>query len=484
MSPSSTTTSPTSKTKSLDKAPGSDAPVAIVRTEPLPPPSLPAKRGVSLSKAATSAEQKKAAHRPGKPIINWFQRKLGAGSSLVKPKRAENQPLVGQGRVPSTIPLRVSNRISSAPLPHGGNKHLSKLDAAKRKTISLNEDDDGELYVNDIASERSSLAGWSPTSALEADEDASVRPLPPSVPPSPSPSSSSFASDPRTFRSLAASTKPTTLLSIDLNGNGMAHIAQAPPAPISRLHVRSPSTSTSLIGAGVTFSALPPSPTSRAHHSHSNSGSSQSVGGGGGGGLSSVQAPLHTSHHPRNNPRPSSPPQDNASVLTLASSAFGIPVRAAVAHHANTAWSSGPPSALADSISHFGGSITYADAESTSQYLLGDDDVDASVRALRPRSSRRGSWESEASRWSARGVGAGTPSLARDGRSIWTSQSTRTGGVGDMYEKSDAGGDENEEDEAPENDAHSDSGSQTTPAKEAAHPLTVPLPPSTDDLTS
>ena len=43
----------------------------------------------------------------------------------------------------------------------------------------------------------------------------------------------------------------------------------------------------------------------------------------------------------------------------------------------------------------------------SSHFILGDDldvegdrDFDASVRALRPRSSRRGSWESEASSWS------------------------------------------------------------------------------------
>lgn len=72
------------------------------------------------------------------------------------------------------------------------------------------------------------------------------------------------------------------------------------------------------------------------------------------------------------------------------------------------------------------------DGESTSQFVLGDDDrlddrdIDASVRALRPRSSRRGSWESEASGWSARiaGGGPGTPSLTRE-RSLWANNSTR-----------------------------------------------------------
>lgn len=59
-----------------------------------------------------------------------------------------------------------------------------------------------------------------------------------------------------------------------------------------------------------------------------------------------------------------------------------------------------------------------------------DGDVDASVRALRPRSSRRGSWESEASGWSAHfgnGTGPpGTPSALRD-RSLWTTGSFKTG---------------------------------------------------------
>lgn len=91
-----------------------------------------------------------------------------------------------------------------------------------------------------------------------------------------------------------------------------------------------------------------------------------------------------------------------------------------------------PFSALGgDSISHFGGaSVNYADVESTSQFVLGDEerlfddrDVDASVRALRPRSSRRGSWESEASDWSAR-IAYGSPSIARND-STWTSPSIR-----------------------------------------------------------
>jgi len=60
--------------------------------------------------------------------------------------------------------------------------------------------------------------------------------------------------------------------------------------------------------------------------------------------------------------------------------------------------------------------------------VLAVDDREASVRALRPRSSRRGSWESEASRWSA-GMGSVLGNLA-GGRSVRTAPSYRTGGQG------------------------------------------------------
>lgn len=73
----------------------------------------------------------------------------------------------------------------------------------------------------------------------------------------------------------------------------------------------------------------------------------------------------------------------------------------------------------------------------------GERDVDASVRALRPRSSRRGSWASEASGWSAMvgngsvsGIGPGTASALKD-------RSTRTGSV-----KMENGDDEDDDCEA------------------------------------
>ena len=107
-------------------------------------------------------------------------------------------------------------------------------------------------------------------------------------------------------------------------------------------------------------------------------------------------------------------------MLTLASSAFGIPG----ARIGANALSYGVDRSIigaGDSISHISG-------------LLGDDerlfndgevdrDGDASVRALRPRSSRRGSWESGASGWSAAVTGSRYP----QNRSLWTSNSIGTG---------------------------------------------------------
>jgi len=90
-----------------------------------------------------------------------------------------------------------------------------------------------------------------------------------------------------------------------------------------------------------------------------------------------------------------------------------------------------------DSISHLGGSVLGdAEGENTSQFLLVDDDrldvdgerdVDASLRALRPRSSRRGSWDSEVSGWSARVLGSG-PSVTMGNKNMWTSNSMKIGG--------------------------------------------------------
>lgn len=421
------------------RASSNRAPPAKTPLSPLPPPpNAPHMKKMSISR------------KTSKPIINWFQRKL---AGTVRTRRASdgdalrNQRLAGTRSPNIKETSRRSSVPSVPPLPGSQAPRKTKsskrsIAAAKRNTISLDGTDDFSS-INDARTVDSSDdyrdSMWSPTSLREADEDASVRPIPPSSPPSPSPShsSSSYLSDPRTFASMAASTKPTTLLSVDLTG-GVAHIAQAPPTPTTlshRLspHVRTHSGNASASGS-ITFSALPPNgassrPSSSAQLSR---------------GATNLNAPQHTTHHPRNNPRPASPPLDDASVLTLASSAFGIP-GARIGMNALI----GRASMADDSVSHFSGNAGLGD--STSHFVLGeldgedermlmegyrdevfrDGDVDASVRALRPRSSRRGSWESEASGWSARissGVGPhGTPSVLRE-RSLFTAGSYRTGG--------------------------------------------------------
>lgn len=425
----------------IDKLPADFSNVPLTKASP--PRGRSFNKVKPTDKPVKQAPEKSTPVRSSKPIINWFQRKL-AGSG--RAKRAENRRAASDAAAltksrAASIP-RAATRVVSSPVPspsyaRGRQQRTPDfVSPALRKAASLDGDSSHDFTVIEDCDanslDQSSLAlesTWSPNSVLEADDDASLRPLPPSPPPSPSPSrsSSSYLSDPRTFRSIAASTKPTTLLSIDMNG-GMAHIAQAPlssPANIYRFppHIRTSSSANNPgvhgSGASISFSALPQS-SSRPPSSITGSPTLLQTPSTGLSAISSIQAPLHTTYHPRNNPRPYSPPLDNASILTLASSAYAIP--------------GFRPSGrgFGDSLSH-GGSITYADAESTSQYILGDDeglgerDVDASVRALRPRSSRRGSWESEASRWSARDQqGAGTPSLLRE-RSLRTATSIRTG---------------------------------------------------------
>ncbi|KAJ3761666.1 hypothetical protein EV360DRAFT_80025 [Lentinula raphanica] len=401
-------------------------------------PSVNVKRAAPVAPKPTSKHnyntqnlQPKKIPRRSQPIIQWFQRKL---AGTVKAKR-DSASQTGMRNL--TIPGRHTNRITSSPLPSAASTHASRqqsrFDPAhgdRRNTISLNGDDDipPSSISDSTCSDDESIARGSTwtRSRIEADEDASVRPLPPSSPPSPSPSrsSSSYLSDPRTFQSIAASTKPTTLLSVDVHG-GVAHIAEAPLTPSSQMtrfpHVRTSSTLTTPIissGASITFSAFPPSPQSSSRPSSTTTAPLNPI--------NSIHAPLHTTHHPRNNPRPSSPPMDNASVLTLASSAYAIPGLRVGGLGTPAGWSSAPPSAIgvgADSVSQFDGA--YADAESQNdEEPLDDRDVDASLRALRPRSTRRGSWESEVSRWSARVQ----PSLVRE-RSVWTTNSVRTGAL-------------------------------------------------------
>jgi hypothetical protein len=379
--------SPTTKTSPLSK------PATVSKgTQPqkiTSPKGSPSKSSaVPPTPSSPPMEGTKKVRRKGsKPIINWFQRKLAGRKPL-----PIHPPVPGfeRGRDPSPRHQRpISQSRSVGP------------SSRRRRSGTTAGDADGEFEasVRDGTSIRSrSLSPslgpesiWSPSMQLEADDDASIRPLPPTSPPSPSPSTtthitqttySGYISDPRTVASHTASTKPTTLLSVDIGlGGQLAHIAQAhtpiptvvAPSPTSAQFGRFPSTRSAhhqptSSAASVTFSNVyPSSPLSTSPYFLAEDDVvDEDV---------TTQAPSHSLPHPRNNPRPSSPPLDNASTLTLASSTFNMsrPVEA--------------------------------------------DAISASVRAIR----RRGSWESGESRWSAV-VGIRRPGSSR------TAGSWRTGG--------------------------------------------------------
>jgi hypothetical protein len=403
------------------------------------PKSPPATRSTSDSipnPVADGTQTKKVSRRSSKPIINWFQRKLASSGRARRASEGHggrpqlpsfDPPTEGpNGEIPTprerkgTSASAVDRPKSTSAIGEKGMKDedippvpsLAPHDLA-RINQRLKDVPEGETNgkADTYSLPRSSIATGSlssPSVGVEADEDASMRPIAPSAPPSPSlsRSSSSYLSQSHTFRSMAASTKPTTVLSIDV-GNGMAHIAEAPLTPLSdvgqnRAHGRSSSQGTQSVGF-ILPQASQYSPATSALPNGA-----------------SIQAPLHTLHHPRDNPRPSSPPPDDASVLTLASSAFGVPgARTGM----GTMFDGGR-----DSLSNFGGTAT----DSTSHFAGGDDmdaerDVGASMRALRPRRS----WESEASRWSARigGTSLG-PATPMGDRSLWGT-SIRTGGQDD-----------------------------------------------------
>src|SRR6185437_8652527 len=86
--------------------------------------------------------------------------------------------------------------------------------------------------------------------------------------------------------------------------NSIHNFNANPSSPFSRLGPVRGSGSISSLNPSVMFSALP-----------SNSSATSP-------GRTGIQAPNHTHHHPRYNPRPGSPPNENASMITLASSAY------------------------------------------------------------------------------------------------------------------------------------------------------------------
>ncbi|SJX60415.1 uncharacterized protein SRS1_11753 [Sporisorium reilianum f. sp. reilianum] len=176
-----------------------------------------------------------------------------------------------------------------------------------------------------------------------------------------------------------ASTKPTTLMSLDTRE----------PTVLPTTHIAQPRQSggDDSFGNSARLSTGPREGSSihfAPHDSVSRSGSGQIVNGGGGAGEGAstfINVPTHSRPHPNNNPHPSAIPADNASILTLASSTAGMSLGGASRsqHHA--------PS--------LGG------ARSIGGSLMGDrrnsSDTSASLKALPPL-SRRGSDSSSRTR--------------------------------------------------------------------------------------
>ncbi|KAK4057208.1 hypothetical protein OIO90_001703 [Microbotryomycetes sp. JL221] len=264
-----------------------------------------------------------------------------------------------------------------------------------------------------------------------ADTDASVRPISPSshagsssvISRTDSASNASLAPTQGTFKSYA-STKPTTLSVDSGGGTGANRIAVVPgtgvapgiyqPSTTTRPMMPNSSSGNSLSnvntsGPGITFDLGSANATSAASVQAATNPTSPTDS------LETTKVPRHTQAHPRNNPHPASPPPDNASMLTLASSSFapsisrnqagdrrGAGSTIGGADTPNTATT--PGAAVTNLGSHFGGAWQGGGLNSLRAWKQGDGqgaDEDASVRVL--TGSRRASDESlgGTSTWSA-----------------------------------------------------------------------------------
>lgn len=289
------------------------------------------------------------------------------------------------------------------PLREVGNRR-STINSFTSSSIGTRE----ERMRGDGASEISGISSLGNSGSRReddggADTDASIRPISPgSLAPSSilsretSASNISYAPTHGTY----ASTKPTTIFSVESGtggtggGTGGANrIAVVPGTGAGGMalpnsltnHSASPPSISSQQGVnltsnnssnpnnpGITFSTLPNTSTTTAFNPNSNSPYNSRLSPG-----TTDQAPRFTTAHPRNNPHPASPPPDNASMLTLASSSFA-------------------PSFAPSRYTSGGGGASLSGLRARVEA-----DEDASVRALAP--SRRASDESLGSRstWSA-----------------------------------------------------------------------------------
>ncbi len=403
------------------------------RAAPPPPPvASSSKRPDAISSAKAYANAHTGRDRASKPIFEWITRKLTAGRRATIGEAHQPQPSnrvhtlpriqpAPRGRIPPvlktahfagpTSPHQLSPiEIFSSALPtRDSAAFISRAESHSLRSYSLSFANSTERErrreannpypsipvqphrASTVDSVSVSFLTRSRTPSLRseasaplrsmlddgssyrprrwADEDASVRPIPPShtaspthstsmlsrsasasllipnhpssyrtprPPPEPRPAighsaSSSLgpamsftSSDPerdgddagRQSRQDSTSTKPTTVLSFD-SGPHVAHIATAPPIPSTPVSPTSPPNDPNA-GLPNLTPTTPPAAASQFIPSTTSPTRTLPIA------VTLVQAPKHTHPHPRDNPRPSSPPGPNASTLTLASSTFGL----------------------------------------------------------------------------------------------------------------------------------------------------------------
>ncbi|KAF8320664.1 hypothetical protein DL93DRAFT_1719182 [Clavulina sp. PMI_390] len=461
--------------------------------------------------SGASSNTKHSKRHSNKPILVWLQRKIGGHKDSAKKQQAS-----GLANATNTLPTESTSSSASA------DKNGQTVRGSRKHTQNGSTGVDSlHRSVHAVSQRADSLrpeSAWGLTLEPEADDDASIRPLPPTSPPSPVPSRTTHDSgqtsggytahtDGRSARTPGTpSTKPTTIMSVDMGPGG--HIAQVPsisssimglgrgqfagpptPNPVggSPVSGRFPVVrgAAAAAAASVSFSPL------SQNTSRSNTPASLAVPS-----TSSavpklaIHIPGHSHLHPRNNPRPASPPMDNASTLTLASSTFAV--------------SRASPRSRSMA------------AEREREF-----DATASVRALRP-SSRRGSWGSDETGWSAAalstqtglssagpmmlGFGAGLgstggwhrrrgPGSIATAGSVWSYRPGGKESIGDgldnsMFAGDDVGDDDEDEEDGASMEAYPKDGEELTPTEEVgmdfvssptsgqALPQEIPLPPS------
>ena len=304
-------------------------------------------------------------------------------------------------------------------------RSISKLFSSKARPRNPHASPPGPSAATDVGLERIPTGSTALSSEYDvlssgnnetgADTDASIRAISPSQSYAPSSfshsTSNSLAPTNGTLRS-SASTKPTTLISLDGQQGGANRIAVVYPGsdlPSNALPRSLSQTTTDT--QGITFSALPSTDESGASTPSLSQQSSTTIID-----IAALNAPHHTIAHPRNNPHPTAIPPDNASMLTLASSSFAPSISHNSTAHSYTP--NGPHSIR-------GGLGGLKPSNLSIGGIRDDADEDASVRALAPV-SRRGSEDSFGGRstWSAAVLSGKTASL----RTVETGRSGATGG--------------------------------------------------------